>query len=405
MLAPKDYQILFLDMNSFFASVEQQVQPILRGVPIGVAPYTGDTGCIISASKEAKTFGLGVCRIAEAKKICPQIKIIEARPALYMIYHKEIKKVIESFTPYYKTLSIDEFAIRLTPLDQNFESAVKMAKELKKQIREKVGDSLTCSIGVGPNLFLAKMASEYKKPDGLTVLDLANLKKFYLELKLKDLTGISWRLEERLNRYGIYTPIDLFNCSLSRLSEVLNHWGKLWYFRLRGLEIDNYHTSTKTIGHSHVLEPEFRTRQGAMIVLKKLLLKTGYRLRKEKYSAAGITLNISFFDRGNFHLSRKVMPFSDSKSLNSHFMALLNGCSWKNRPILISVAVFNLIKNGGEQVSIFGDIEKSKNLSRAMDKINDGYGAGAIIPASIVGGEDTAPDRISFGKPRYEIIN
>jgi DNA polymerase-4 len=276
---------------------------------------------------------------------------------------------------------------------------------LKKRIRENVGDFLTCSVGIASSVFLAKMASECKKPDGLTILKLADLVRFYADLNLRDLTGISWRLEERLNKFGILTPADLFDCSLDRLAKVLDHWGKLWYFRLRGFDVDNFKTDTKTIGHSHVLEPEFRTKEGAMIVLKKLLLKTGYRLRKEKFFAAGISLSINFFDRGNFHLSKKVMPFCDSKSLNSHFMAVLKDCSWKSRPILISVAVFNLIKGGGEQISIFADIEKSKNLSKAMDEINDDFGAGTVMPASIVGGEATAPDRISFGKPRYEIIN
>jgi hypothetical protein len=97
IISPKDYQTLFLVMNSFFASVEQQVRPDLRGRPIGVTPYTGDSGCIIASSYEAKKMGVKICRVGEAKKICPQIKIIESRPALYMIYHKEIRKVIESF--------------------------------------------------------------------------------------------------------------------------------------------------------------------------------------------------------------------------------------------------------------------------------------------------------------------
>jgi DNA polymerase-4 len=244
---PKDYSVLFLDMNSFFASVEQQVQPTLRGKPIGVAPFVGDSGCIIAASREAKERGVKIYRISEAKKNCPELQIVESRPALYMIYHKEIRKVIESFTPYFEALSIDEFAIKMTPRDQNLESAKKMALCLKAAIRERVGDYLTCSIGIGPNAFLAKMAGERQKPDGLTIVTLNQLENFYRELKLQDLVGINWRMEIQLQNLGIYTPLQFFKISLPDLVAKLNHAGRLWYFRLRGHEVDDHIIKSKTI--------------------------------------------------------------------------------------------------------------------------------------------------------------
>src|SRR3990167_5849513 len=171
MRQPINYSNLFLDMNAFFASVEQQVQPSYRSRPICVAPYTGNTGCCIAKSYEAKGFGVqtGVS-VGEAKKLCPQILILESRPELYMFYHREIVKVLESFSPFVQVLSIDEFNIRLTGLDQTYEAAVKMADDIKKTIRERVGDYLYCSVGIGPNRWLAKVAGELKKPDGLVVL-------------------------------------------------------------------------------------------------------------------------------------------------------------------------------------------------------------------------------------------
>ena len=402
---PKDYAVLFLDMNSFFASVEQQVQPTLRGKPIGVAPFTGDSGCIIAASREAKANGVNIYRIAEAKKVCPDLKIVESRPALYMIYHKEIRKVIESFTPYFEALSIDEFAIKLTPRDQNLENSKKMAHGLKAAIRERVGDYLSCSIGIGPNAFLAKIAGERQKPDGLTVVTLNDLENFYSDLRLQDLVGINWRMETRLQNFGINTPLQFFKTSLGELTAKLNHAGRLWYFRLRGHEVDDHIVKNKTIGHSHVLPPEFRTKDGAAAVLRKLLFKTGYRLRKEGYQAGGISLYIRFMDRGDFHKSLKFDFFDDNNSLIANTFHILKDCSWRSRPLMLAVSTFNLKRKTSEQIPIFDDLKKAREISATIDAVNDRFGAETVFSASMFGSRETAPDRIPFGKPRYDILH
>ena len=401
IIPPKDYMALFLDMNSFFASVEQQVKPILRGKPVGVAPFTGDSGCIIAASKEAKERGIKIGRVGEAKKLCPDLQIVESRPALYMIYHKEIKKVIESFTPYFTPLSIDEFILHLTSREQNCDAAVKLGQDLKTAIREKVGDYLTCSIGIGPSRFLAKMAGERKKPDGLTVVQLSDLSKFYANLSLLDITGINYRMEAQLNFCKIYSPTDLFNCSLTRLRQSLNHPGRLWYYRLRGYEVDGHITQNKTIGHSHVLVPEFRSREGAEGVIRKLIYKVGSRLREEKYSATGVSVCVSF-NGGGFHQSKKVERFYDDATLSEHIFLMLRKCQWK-KPFYVSINVFGLTREAGEQLSFFAETEKKRSISKAIDSINDKFGPGTVYPASMYGAKDSAPDRISFGSPKYEI--
>lgn len=404
--SPQDYQVLFLDMNSFFASVEQQVRPELRGKPIGVAPYTGDSGCIIAASYEAKRRGVKICRIGEAKKIIPEITILEARPSLYMLYHKEIRKVLEKFTPYYTAASIDEFAIHLTPLDQNRDSALKMARQLKATIRAEVGDYLACSVGLGASKFLAKMAAERQKPDGLVTLELADLKDFYSNLKLTDLTGINQRMEARLNFIGIHSPLEFYNCSLSFLAESLKHLGKNWYYRLRGYEVDGFASSTKTIGHSHVLEPDLRDKASAISVLHKLVFKAGYRLRAENYLAGGVYLSIRFLNGDGFSTSIKSgEQFCDNQTFWQKVELILKKCPWPGKPIHLSVGVFNLKKNKGEQISIFAEIEKRKNLARALDNVNDEYGANTVVPASLMRAADSAPDRIPFGRPRYDILH
>jgi len=402
---PKDFLTMFLDMNSFFASVEQQVQPTLRGKPVGVAPYIGNTGCIIAASKEAKVYGIRIGRVGDARKICPNLKIIEARPALYMIYHKEIKNVIESFTPFYTALSIDEFAIKLSPSDQNEEKSVKLALKIKERIKDRVGDYLTCSVGIGPNKFLAKVAGERKKPDGLTTVRISALKKFYSTLVLTDLPGINYRLESRLKKFKIDSPAVLFNSSLADLRQALDHGGRLWYYRLRGFEVDDREIKTKTIGHSHVLPPELRSYKEAISVIKKIICKAGYRLRQEGYYAKGVSITIKFLNNELFSLGHLFSPFCDTKSFTDNAFSLLKKCQWKEKPIFVAIAAFDLIKMQGEQINIFPEIEKSKAISRAMDEINDEFGTNTLFPASVFWGRDSAPDRIPFGSPRYEIRN
>ena len=402
---PKDFRVLFLDMNSFFASVEQQVRPELRGKPIGVAPFTGDSGCIIAASREAKAEGIKIGRIGEAKKLCPRLQIVESRPALYMIYHKEIKRVIESFTPYYKPLSIDEFAIYLTAQDQSYERSLKLGMDLKRAIKERVGDFLTCSVGIGPNVFLAKMAGERKKPDGLTIVQLSGLKNFYSSLKLLDITGINYHLEARLKNKKVDSPADLFNLGVAQLRAILGHPGRLWYFRLRGYEVDDFVVKNKTVGHSHVLPPEFRSVSGATTVIQKLIYKIGKRLRGEQYSACGISLVISFSNHQHFSVAKRVDRFCDDNTLSSHIKEILKKCRWSGQPIYVAVSTFDLVQNCADQISIFPEKEKQNSISRTVDKINDSFGTGTIFPASMHGARDSAPDRISFGSPRYEIIN
>jgi len=421
---PKNYQVLFLDMNSFFASVEQQVRPELRGKPIGVAPYTGDSGCIIAASIEAKRQGVKICRIGEAKKIIPSMTILEARPALYMLYHKEIRKVIEKFTPYYRAMSIDEFAICLTPLDQNYNNSIKLARKIKQTIKSEVGDYLNCSVGISTSKFLAKMAASSQKPDGLVVLNLGQLENFYAKLKLTDLTGVNFRTEARLNFIGIKSPLDFYNCNLSYLSTTLKHAGKNWYYRLRGYEVDDFISKTKTIGHSHVLEPALRDKNSALSVLHKLVFKAGYRLRQENYLAGGVYLTIGFSDRTTFSQSQKSVDFfSDNMTFWQKIELILKKCPWPGQPvspsvsagpspdgsqggpIYLAVGAFNLKKNKGEQISIFAEIEKRKKLATALDHINDDFGADTVISASMMQAGDSAPDRIPFGRPRYDILH
>lgn len=403
---PQNYANLFLDMNAFFASCEQQVQPTLRGRPIAVTPYTGPTGCVIAKSYQAKDFGIQTGDlIKDARTLCPELEVIESRPALYTFYHKEIIKMLERHSPFVTPLSIDEFVIKLKSHLRARLPAIRIAQNIKQDIRQNVGDYLKCSIGIGANKFLAKVAAESKKPDGLTVVALSELEPFYRRLDLLDIPGINWRLQRQLNARGIYTALDLYQRSMTQLRRAFGHPGKVWWLRLRGYEVDDLKIPVKTIGHSHVLAPKFRSREAARKILVKLVKKAGTRLRRAKLSARGVAVGIGFWQTGWFHQLRRCDQFNDNQSFIKNALAIFNQCRFPGRPMMVAVSAVNLVRPRGAQINIFPEIEKSRRASRAADKICDKFGPEAIYPASMLGIDTAAPDRIPFGQPRYEIDN
>ncbi|MCX6806573.1 MAG: hypothetical protein NT135_00400 [Candidatus Berkelbacteria bacterium] len=399
----EDYKILFLDMDSFFASIEQQVNPNLRDKPIAIAPYTGKTGCVISASRKAKECGIKTgMMVGEAIKIYPQVKILEARPFLYHLYHKEIVKVMQSFSPFLKILSIDEMAVPLEIEERNSNKIIEIAQKIKSEIKRKIGNYLTCSIGVGPNQFLAKVTAEFKKPDGFFCVSIKELGDFYSKLKLTDLPGINIRMEQALHCAGIKTALEFYKSPQEYLTRFFNHPGKVWYLRLKGYEVDDYQSKTRNMGHSFVLPPQFRKKEEVKKVLIKLAFKLGYRLRKEKFFAKGLSLSIRFLNHTTIRKWTTSNLFSDNKTLISLALNLFSKIDFKDAPIHIYLYSYNLTKSR-KQYSLFSETEKQSQFSEVVDKINDKYGANTIYSASMDKTDEAAPDRIPFGKPRYEI--
>jgi DNA polymerase-4 len=273
---------LFLDLNSYFASVEQELQPLLRGRPVAVVPLMADTTCCIAASYEAKAFGVKTgTQVGEAKKMCPGITLVEARHELYVEYHHRIVQAVERFVPVASVMSIDEMACRLIGREQPLLAALDLARRIKAGIREHAGATLRCSIGLAPNRYLSKIASDMEKPDGLVALTPDILEAALLQLKLRDLPGIGARMEKRLHECGIQTMAQLHALDREAMNNV---WGgiggeKLWHW-LRGEDFEDAELEhAKSIGNSHVLSPELRNPDGAYAVVSKLLHKTAMRLR------------------------------------------------------------------------------------------------------------------------------
>ena len=209
---------LVLDLNSFFASCEQQEHPELRDRPLIVVQTMAETTCAIAASYPAKALGIKTGTLVhEARRLCPHLKLIQANHKLYVDYHHRILRAIEKHIPVDEVMSIDEVACRLDKRQQQPTVAGELAQEIKHEIETQVGACLTSSIGISANKLLAKLASNMQKPDGLVILPVEDLPRAILHLKLRDIPGIGPSMVERLRKAGIADIATLWNTDASRL--------------------------------------------------------------------------------------------------------------------------------------------------------------------------------------------
>jgi DNA polymerase-4 len=412
--SPQNFKYLFIDMNSYFASCEQEANPSYRNKPIAVTPVNTANGCIVSASYEAKAYGVKTgTLVRDAKKICPGIIIKESNTYLYLDYHKKWTKILSNFSPFISIKSIDEAALKLSPSERNSGFAHALALKIKNVIESRVGRYLKSSIGIGPNVFLAKQGSDFQKPNGLFEIKIENISEYYSSIKLTDIKGINIRMERRLNTLGFFTPLDLFNATNETLKRKMGMIGEYWYLKLHGYDLpDAERILPKSIGHSHVLPPKFRSWKLAWSVCQKLIERAGFRLRSYGLQAEGVYLGIRFLTSADtlryqqlnrphgFRKHLKTQPFFDSHTFSSLIFKIWQEIPKADYlPLKIAVTMFNLKKPSFRQQKLFESFERQENLSFAMDLINDKYGAFTIKSANVLLAEDSAPNRISFGKP------
>lgn len=290
---PDSLRWLFLDLNSYFASVEQQLDPALRGRPVAVAPVMSDSTCAIAASYEAKAFGIKTgTPIWEAKEKCPDLIIVPARHDIYVRFHHRIVAAVKGVIGVTRVESVDEMGCVL-PEDKRMRgAALDLGRKVKREILQAVGPCLRCSVGVAPNRFLAKVATELEKPDGLVAVGLGELPGPLLKLKLRDLPGIGANMERRLLRAGVGDMQSLWNLAPRAARR---NWGGVtgdgFWHMLHGFDLPVKETQRRTIGHSRVLDPDLRLADKARLVARRLAAKAGARLRRLDYVAGHIAMS------------------------------------------------------------------------------------------------------------------
>jgi len=397
-------QIMHIDLNSCFAIIEQQANPLLRNKPVAVAAYDSPGGMVIASSYEAKALGikLGV-NVREARLLSPDVYVMTPDPEKYFNAHKRFKEVLLKYTSDVTPKSVDEFVIdfRGSRALQAGRSLEDIGMQIKQDIKDALGEYVTVNIGIGPNRFLAKLAAGLNKPDGMDRIDGNNLREIYAGLTLTDLPGINVRYEARLNIAGIYTPIQFLDAPALMLRKRVfkSIVGFYWHLRLHGHEVDTIKFGRKSFGQQYALSKKTRDKQELSRLLMKLCEKTGRRLRGQNYIASGIHLWLGFENRMHWSKGKRVRAdIYSTQDIYLHAQKLLNEALIPARVTNIGITVFNLSPSNPQQMGLFDDSRlDTKSLARAADIVNDRYGEFTIVPASMANMQDVIIKRVAFG--------
>jgi DNA polymerase-4 len=381
---------LFLDLNSYFASVEQQENPLIRDRPVIVVPVDSDSTCAIAASYEAKAFGITTgTKVGEAKRLCPGLICVPARHDVYVDYHHRILKAVDRHIQVTKVCSVDEAACELVGPDRLTANAVALARAVKRSIAEHVGPCLRASIGLAPSRLLAKIASDMEKPDGLTILGADRLPGPLLDLDLVDLPGISWRMQRRLEAASIRTMREFWSLSPRRARGV---WGGItgehFWYGLHGIDPPETPTRRASISHGQVLAPDLRTAPAAFAIARRLMLKAASRLRRLGYRAGALGLGLRLERGGRIERDHRIPATQDSFALLRALATLQAGARRElgaRRIAQIHIVLMDLRPCAEEQPDLFGwtaatpEHPRRLHLSHALDKLNKLYGRDTVL--------------------------
>jgi len=384
---------MLVDINSCFATIEQQANPLLRGKEVVVAAYEGQGGCVLAASREAKKLGIKTgWRLDDAKKICPNLVVLTPDTEKYRFINRKLRKILLSFCPKVQTKSIDEFFLDFEGINDNL---IEVGLNIKKEIKKNLGEWITVSIGIGPNLFLAKIASNLKKPDGLVEINENNFLEIYKNLKLTDLHGINKKTAYKLELNGVNNPQDFYQKSRQELRSIFRSiCGDYWYFRLRGIEVDDKERLLKkSFSAIFSLKNPAKNKADLAGIIFQLCLKVGKRCNKQKMGiravawwAGGENISIS----GKLHKKEEMINgWEIFKEIYPEIP------EFKDKIKKVVVIIYDLQKKVWQK-NIFEEKEKFRQRSEIAEKINNKYGMGTIFPGTVLASKKI-PDFIGFG--------
>ncbi|WP_338873673.1 DNA polymerase IV [Spirosoma sp. SC4-14] len=398
-------------MNSFFASCEQQDNYWLRGRPIGVCVYTGKHGCVIAPSIEAKQRGIKTgMRLDQAILLCPELVPVETHPNRYREYHTKIIAVLRSFSDNVVPKSIDEAVLDLTNYQLVYKDIQQVARNIKQAIREKVGDYLQCSIGIAPNVFLAKLASDVQKPDGLTLITPDTIDAVLARLTLTDLPGIGQRMANRLQSHGIQTPLDLRHTPPERLRAICQSIvGWHWHIRLNfGGEVDlATHDGNKSMSAMRTISSEQRqTSEQLDELLQSLCLTLERRMVRQNVFCQDMSFSCRYHTGKTFNYEvRFPEPKQDGIELYQVIRERLDKFQATHRcePVLnaylrsMSVVVFRFIPTDAVPLNLFDNNTRKNTLRQTLHQLKARYGNDKLMRATELRDHPVYRDVIGFG--------
>jgi len=382
------FRTLYIDMNGFFASVEQQVDPSLRGRPLAITAISAESGAVVAASYEAKAFGIGVgTRIYDARQKCPDIVFRPSRHRLYVRVNQKIAAVLDELGELERIRSIDEFQVALGGSTATLDGAMALAREMKAAIRDRVGSQLRCSIGLGPNQLLAKIAGKLEKPDGLQWLAPENMPDRLAHLQMDDLPGISRGIRRRLQHAMIWSIPALYRLDPRHARKIWRSVeGERFVRALQGENIPLGETKRSGYGNSKVLAPEYRSPKQAVLVGRWLVEKATERMRRDGYCARRFSLHARFHPHGGWAGSKTITPSQDTRAFLGIYETLWHDLL-RSTPRTIgslSVQLSPVIPLSQRSGELFLPLEpakqnRSERLSAVVDRINHRYKSRLVI--------------------------
>lgn len=366
--------ILHVDLDAFFASIEQRRNPQYRGKPVIVGGL-GSRGVVSTCSYEARRYGIhSAMPMAQARRLCPGGIFLPSDMDYYQEVSAQIHTLFYDFTPVVEHLSIDEAFLDMTGCEHFYEQLQDMGSAVKAKITSKVG--LTASVGIAPNMFLAKLASDLKKPDGLVIINESNMQTMLDPLPVSRIWGVGTQTQKQLRRYGIQTIKDVRTRTPQFLEQILGNGGLLIWELANGIDHRTVtpDSEAKSIGHETTFPTDISDIADVKRVLANHAAAIGRRLRAKSLSAQTITLKARYSD---FHtVTRSITKdytFQDDDTIYYEACDLLDKLPRGNSPFrLLGISVSRLTPQ--QQASLFNTQAKYK-LSCALDRLTDKYQA------------------------------
>jgi DNA polymerase-4 len=382
--------IFHIDMDSYFASVEQQARPWLRGKPIVVSGRPDIHSVVAAASKEAKRYGIKAGMSTwEAKKLCPEVIFVPGDPDKYESVTRRFLGILISYTPMVEVYSIDEVFLDATEILPRYPDPIALALEIKRKFREELGEWITCTIGIAPNKLLAKLATEEAKPNGIKWIRPEDVPEVLRNTPVEAVCGIGPRIAKRLSYMGVWTLADLGKIPEAYLKRVFGVYGTLLH--LWGMGVDPtplkpywQEEEEKSIGHSHALPKSLRHPEGARRVLYYLSVKTARRLRKKGF--VGRVIHAMYRDEEmKYFGAQKALstPTCDERRIFDAAMEIVERLGGFPYGVsLVGVRVAGLERISAHPYPLFPEEARREKLLSALDRIRDRFGEEAVIPAS-----------------------
>ncbi len=379
--------ILLADMNAFFASVTQALEPDLQGKPLLIA---GDIkkrrGIILASSYEAKRKGVKTgMAVWEARAFCPEAILRPPNYAAYLDFSTRILMILQDFSPLVEPFSIDEAFVELTGTETLLGTPLEIARSIKKRIKEEVG--VLCSVGIGPSKVIAKMAAELQKPDGLTIINAADVSRLFWPLPVGELYGVGRQMEKHLKNMGIRTIGDLAQSPVHLLSQRFGIVGAHLYEFAHGRDDSpvNPHSldHVKSIGHQVTLPKDYTTQQDIDVILLELAEAVCRRARQGNYAGKTVSLYIRGNDFSGIARSRTIQEPTSYPQVVYTLARKLFRQHWppENPVRLLGIALSNLVKTKSTQLALF---DKEAQLYTAIDDIKNRFGENSLLRGSFL---------------------